>query len=672
VAGEANIGVIIPALDEAASIGRVLDAIPATAREIVVVDNGSSDGTAEGARRHGARVVVQTQRGYGAACLRGIEALGDMDIVVFLDADFSDRPEEMDALVAPIAAGEVDFVVGSRVRGRAEAGSLTIPQRFGNALACTLLRILFGVTWTDLGPFRAIRRDALVRLAMDDRGYGWTVQMQARAARVGVRSVEVPVSYRRRIGRSKISGTVRGTFAAGSKILSTIFFEAWGRRRTPAVADERLVVMARDAVAGRTKTRLMPLLGGEGACRLAAELLRCTLGTARGVGRERRADVEVRIAGLGPDGPARALARGLGLRDQGPGDLGARMRRAVVTALAEGARRVVLIGTDCPDLTPAYVGAAFEALARSDLVLGPANDGGYVLIGMRADHAALFRDVAWGGPDVLATTRAKASALGLTTACLGALSDIDHPEDLGAWARAKQEQEDGSAAPWLSVIVPTLNERDELAATLFGVGREAGVEVIVSDGGSTDGTLEIARLFGAEVVCGPASRGRQLNAGAARARGGTLLFLHADTRLPPGYGDVIRRVLAQRHTSAGAFTLAIEGAAPGLRLVEATVALRSRRLGRPYGDQAMFLSATTFRAAGGFPDVPYMEDYVLLARLRPFGRVRIAHAAVRTSGRQWKRRGIVRTTLHHQKRILRHHLGGGGPPSGAPRGRARA
>ena len=192
-----------------------------------MVDNGSTDRTAEVAREHGANVVREDQRGYGAACLRGIAevaALGaaDPDILVFLDGDHSDHPDELPEVVAPILAGEAHLVIGSRALGRAERGALTPQQVHGNRLACWLMRVILRHRYTDLGPFRAIRWDALQALEMRDRDYGWTVEMQMKAVRRGLRVAEVPVSYRRRIGRSKISGTVRGTIMAGCKIITTI------------------------------------------------------------------------------------------------------------------------------------------------------------------------------------------------------------------------------------------------------------------------------------------------------------------------------------------------------------------------------------------------------------------------------------------------------------------
>lgn len=226
-----QIAVIIPALDEEHAIGRVLDDIPTFVDRRVVVDNGSRDRTAEVARRHGASVVVEAERGYGAACLAGIASVPDADVVVFMDGDHSDHGAEMIALVGPIVGGETDFVLGSRVLGAREVGSLTPQQMFGNWLATSLIRLIWRTRFTDLGPYRAISRSALQQLAMADRNYGWTVEMQIRAVVAGLRIREVPVSYRRRIGQSKVSGTIRGTIMAGYKILSIIGRFALASRR---------------------------------------------------------------------------------------------------------------------------------------------------------------------------------------------------------------------------------------------------------------------------------------------------------------------------------------------------------------------------------------------------------------------------------------------------------
>lgn len=209
-------------------MGRVVRDIPANlVQEIIVVNNNSNDRTAHEAAQAGATVLDERIQGYGRACLRGIAYAQQRqprpDIVVFLDADYSDFPGEMPTLIAPILNGTADLVIGSRALGNRQRGSMTPQQVFGNWLATTLLRMLYKVRYTDLGPFRAVRFDTLLALDMQDKTYGWTVEMQLKAAKQGFRSAEVPVSYRTRIGHSKISGTVKGTVLAGYKILATIF-----------------------------------------------------------------------------------------------------------------------------------------------------------------------------------------------------------------------------------------------------------------------------------------------------------------------------------------------------------------------------------------------------------------------------------------------------------------
>ncbi len=222
--GTVHVSVIIPALNEEQAIGRVLADIPAgLVSDVIVVDNGSTDATPDVARDAGARVVHESERGYGAACLRGIASLDPKtDVVVFLDGDYSDHPDEMALLVGPIRDGRADMVLGSRSLGRREKGAMPFQARFGNKLSCFLMRLLFRVSYTDLGPFRAVSRSALDAMGMVDRGYGWTIEMQIKAARLGLKVREVPVSYRVRIGQSKISGTIRGTIGAGTKIIFTI------------------------------------------------------------------------------------------------------------------------------------------------------------------------------------------------------------------------------------------------------------------------------------------------------------------------------------------------------------------------------------------------------------------------------------------------------------------
>jgi glycosyltransferase involved in cell wall biosynthesis len=222
-----NIKVIIPAYNEAQSIGLVLKDIPAgLVTEVIVVNNNSTDNTVAVAEKGGATVLTETQRGYGKACLTGLDYVrqqGDCDIVVFIDGDYSDHPDEMHKILAPILTNNADMVIGCRVKSKRDAGSMTPQQVFGNWLAVFLIRLLFRHRFTDLGPFRAITWEGLEKINMQDTNYGWTVEMQVKAVKLKLRCTDVPVSYRRRIGVSKISGTIKGAVLAGYKIIKTIF-----------------------------------------------------------------------------------------------------------------------------------------------------------------------------------------------------------------------------------------------------------------------------------------------------------------------------------------------------------------------------------------------------------------------------------------------------------------
>ena len=219
-----KISVIIPAYNEEESLPHVLNDLPRDRlHQIIVVDNRSTDRTAEVARANGATVIYEKRQGYGQACLSGMDALDNPDIVVFLDGDYSDFPEEIDLLLAPILKGEADFIVGSRMILEESRKALLPQARYGNQLAVFLIRLFFGHRFTDLGPFRAIRYESLQAIGMRDKNFGWTVEMQIKAVQKGLRIREVPVRYRMRIGVSKITGTVSGTLKAGTKIIYTIF-----------------------------------------------------------------------------------------------------------------------------------------------------------------------------------------------------------------------------------------------------------------------------------------------------------------------------------------------------------------------------------------------------------------------------------------------------------------
>ena len=223
----ADIKVIIPAFNEADSIAHVVNELPKSVSEVIVVNNNSSDNTVKNAETAGATVITELRKGYGYACLKGLEYIASKskqpDIIVFIDGDYSDYPEELDNVVAPILEDDIDFVVGARRKNLREEGSMTPQQVFGNWLATFLMRLFFGAKFTDLGPFRAIKYDKLKELNMEDKTYGWTVEMQLKILKKKMTYTEVPVRYKRRIGISKVSGTVKGSIFAGIKILGWIF-----------------------------------------------------------------------------------------------------------------------------------------------------------------------------------------------------------------------------------------------------------------------------------------------------------------------------------------------------------------------------------------------------------------------------------------------------------------
>lgn len=238
--------IIIPALNEEAAIAGVVQSVLSQTDRVIVVDNGSTDQTAARAASAGADVIYVAQPGYGRACLAGVAAAGDADLLIFMDGDGADDPKDLPALIQPILKGQADFVIGTRLKGKTENGALTFPQRFGNALATRLMGLFWGGGFTDLGPFRAIKRSAYRSLNMRAPTFGWTVEMQVRALKQNLRCLEVPVTYRRRIGVSKISGTVKGVVLAGWFILGTIFLEAVLGQRTVKGRQKSFVHLGRN------------------------------------------------------------------------------------------------------------------------------------------------------------------------------------------------------------------------------------------------------------------------------------------------------------------------------------------------------------------------------------------------------------------------------------------
>jgi len=426
--------------------------------------------------------------------------------------------------------------------------------------------------------------------------------------------------------------------------------------RDPHAGCERIIVFTRYPEPGAAKTRLIPTLGAEASARLQRDMTSRLLALADSLCREREVKLEVRFTG----GEERRMAAIFGghrtYRPQGEGDLGERMRRAIRHAFAESVEGVVVVGTDCPGLDRSVLAAALDALRAHDVVLGPATDGGYYLIGLRADQPNLFRGIDWGTDRVLAQTLARLLRARRTCHLLAPLSDVDRPEDLPLWERTAARASD-TVPPRLSVIIPTLNEEMCIDSTLDSIRRSGDVEVIVVDGGSQDRTVEFAARQGVIVAHSLPGRGRQMNVGAAIATGDVLLFLHADTRLPAGYLQMIEASLGSPAACAGAFPLCIAAPGRSFRVIEFLVALRSRWLGMPYGDQAIFVTKHDFHLAGGFPEIPILEDYVLMRRLRRLGRIAMAARPVATSAQRWLAKGVLRTTLLNQACLLAYRMG---------------
>ena len=419
---------------------------------------------------------------------------------------------------------------------------------------------------------------------------------------------------------------------------------------------QRLVIFTRFPEPHRTKTRLIPALGPEGAAQLQRDMTRHTLAVAREVATDRLLSVEVRFEGGDARKMAACFGNGVSYRPQGPGDLGRRMDRAFVDACREGAEQTVLIGTDCPEITPRLIRESFGRLAASDVVLGPANDGGYYLIGLQRPVSRLFVEIPWGSERVFGETMNRADELSLSVSLLETLSDVDRPNDLAVWRRVKQLSVADRAAR-ISVVIPALNQADYLSDTLGSLRDAEDVEVIVVDGGSHDGTPEIAEREGCRLLRSPAGRALQMNAGARAASGSILLFLHADTRLPAGFDKAVRSTLGVSGVVAGAFRLRIDGVGPSLRIIEWAVGIRSGMLKLPYGDQGIFVRSDIFHSQGGFPDLPIMEDFAFVRQLRRHGRIRIARLPVITSSRRWHKLGAWRTTWINQKVMVGYYLG---------------
>ncbi len=430
----------------------------------------------------------------------------------------------------------------------------------------------------------------------------------------------------------------------------------------PAVRPERLIIFTRYPEPGKTKTRMIPALGTQGAARLQRQMTEHIVATAATINSCSGLTVEVRHEG----GNTRLMQDWLGshltYRPQGSGHLGRRMHKAFERAFQEEAAAAVIIGSDIPGISHAIIQQAFEALRAKDMVLGPAKDGGYYLIGINRSlpaktYSRLFDGINWGSDSVLVQTLQIAGDLGLRLTLLECLGDVDRPADLPTWHQAQMTTVHAVREQKLSIIIPALNEADTIERTLSRLKGIANMEVIVVDGGSMDATADLARLQGARVIQTQPGKAVQMNCGAAAATGEVLIFLHADTRMPEDFNHHIFSALNHKGVVAGAFRLAIDSRAAGIRFIEHMTDLRSRYLQLPYGDQALFMKKSIFEAIGGFAELPIMEDFILVRRLRRKGKIVILPAEVLTSPRRWLHFGILKTWLVNQMIVIAYYLG---------------
>jgi len=420
-----------------------------------------------------------------------------------------------------------------------------------------------------------------------------------------------------------------------------------------------VAVMARYPEAGKVKTRLAPALGPDGAAALHRELAAHCVGRMRPLDISGDARVEVHHDG----GSTVALREWLGawprLVPQVDGDLGHRLDAALSRAIGSGAGAAIVLGSDCPAARATHVRAAVRQLAAHDVVIGPAEDGGYWLLGVGAEASsralpALFAGIEWGGRDVLRQTLERAEAASLRVGLVDRLADVDRPEDLEYW---RAERLRGRTPPTsVSVVIPALDEALRVGAAVGSAIDGGASEVIVVDGGSRDGTRVVAAAAGARVISTRPGRAHQMNVGADGASGDALLFLHADTRLPAGFAGRVCEALGTCDTSGGAFTWGTDDtslAGP----FNLAGRLRVAIFRVPYGDQALFLRRRTFEDLGGYPEQPVMEDWELAQRLRRMDGLRVLPERTVTSSRRWTHAGILRPTLAYLGIIAGYRLG---------------
>ena len=426
----------------------------------------------------------------------------------------------------------------------------------------------------------------------------------------------------------------------------------------------RLIVFTRYPIPGSTKTRLIPALGAEGAADLQRQMTEHTLAAISSLISDEIL-LQVRYEGGEESDMKGWLGDAISFVPQGEGDLGDRMNSAFAGSFQEGFEKVVVIGTDCPSLDSEDVEEAFDLLEENTLVLGPATDGGYYLIGIRSDapgwlYELVFENIPWGTNQVLNATVNALAETGLDVGLLDEKADVDEPEDLVHWEEALSTQDAvrrtrEKTGLNISVIVPVLNEEENIGE-MIGRLKETSVEVIIADGGSKDRTVAICEASRVKTVHSSRGRAAQMNVGTSVASGDIFLFLHADTRLPDGFEDRVKEAILEGAV-AGAFLFGTDMNTSSMKVIENATHFRAYRLGIVFGDQAIFATREAFFRAGGYPEQPIMEDYELWKRLGKVGKRSLIPLSVITSARKWEKQGTWRTTLINQAVMWLYVLG---------------
>ncbi len=406
-------------------------------------------------------------------------------------------------------------------------------------------------------------------------------------------------------------------------------------------AGNLLIIFSRYPVPGEVKTRLIPLLGPSGAARLQRDMCIHIIRNVCQLNDE--AVIEIHFEGSDEAAMKKMFGSDFAMHRQSEGDIGERMLQAFRKSFERGFENVVIIGSDCPFITPSIIRKAFDMLGNNDCVLGPAFDGGYYLIGLKKPFAGLFEAIDWSSKFVLEQTMSKTRSIGLSAILLDRLHDIDRPEDVRLW-----EDLSVKIQTKISVVIPAFDEEESISDTLKSLKSAEDIEVIVADGGSRDRTATIAQNSGARLIRTEKGRALQMNKGAACAEGDILLFLHADTRLYPGFERDIRKSLADARNIAGSFSLSFGSDRFSLKLIELGANLRSRIFELPYGDQGIFMKSSDFKAAGGFTEMPVMEDVDLVRRLRKKGRIIVLPGKAVSSARRFSRLGVMNAFLINQ------------------------